>query len=309
MMKFLVKYEIHAKVISVEETELTKVKDIITESFNIEDDIIIQRFDKTWEEFIDINCNEELEDCDKLKIQILPGTQVSNTENPTLHKNLSAPKESDITIASANLQIDEISDSVIVQSTWPKIFTICSENFSKRLIEMLTKETMLDWNCKHEFLNHITEQITVYTYYPSCHQVYDVAKAIIQKFPYLCEKIGSGYDGWYICIKDKLKNVRRKSDEPSVTCRKKLKMSDKTLTSVARKRSFPKGCNWAPSCSDEVDSNSCLEQMDKIMGNPQGFQSGPVPGTFTRLRSCIVPAEITEPPKISGGENHKYDGR
>jgi hypothetical protein len=39
----------------------------------------------------------------------------------------------------------------------------------------------------------------------------------------------------------------------------------------------------------------------------KGFQSGPVPGTFTRLRSCIVPAEITEPPKISGGENHKYD--
>ena len=28
----------------------------------------------------------------------------------------------------------------------------------------------------------------------------------------------------------------------------------------------------------------------------QGFQSGPVPGTFTRLRSCIVPAVITEPP-------------
>jgi hypothetical protein len=36
--------------------------------------------------------------------------------------------------------------------------------------------------------NHITEQITTYTYYPSCHQVYNVAKAIIQKFPYLCEK-------------------------------------------------------------------------------------------------------------------------
>ena len=39
----------------------------------------------------------------------------------------------------------------------------------------------------------------------------------------------------------------------------------------------------------------------------QGFQSGPVPGTFTRLRSCIVLAEITEPPKISGCQNHKYD--
>ena len=29
----------------------------------------------------------------------------------------------------------------------------------------------------------------------------------------------------------------------------------------------------------------------------QGFRSGPVPSTFTRLRSCIVPAEITEAKK------------
>ena len=41
----------------------------------------------------------------------------------------------------------------------------------------------------------------------------------------------------------------------------------------------------------------------------QGFQSGPVPGTFTHLRSCTVPVQITEPPKISGGQNHKYDGQ
>ena len=33
------------------------------------------------------------------------------------------------------------------------------------------------------------------------------------------------------------------------------------------------------------------------MYKEQEFQSGPVPGTFTRLRSCIVPAEITKPPK------------
>jgi hypothetical protein len=50
-------------------------------------------------------------------------------------------------------------------------------------------------------------------------------------------------------------------------------------------------------------------KQQRIKHNMQGFQSGPVPGTFTRLRSCIVPAEITEPPKISGGQSHKYDGR
>ena len=47
--------------------------------------------------------------------------------------------------------------------------------------------------------------------------------------------------------------------------------------------------------------------LNKTHSLCQGFQSGPVPGTFTRLRSCIVPAEITEPPKISGGQNYKYD--
>ena len=52
-----------------------------------------------------------------------------------------------------------------------------------------------------------------------------------------------------------------------------------------------------------------LYKLSVFCSDMQGFQSGPVPGTFTRLRSCIVPAEITEPPKISSGQNQKYDGR
>jgi hypothetical protein len=78
------------------------------------------QFQSSIVSFVSISINR-FEKFSEHIVNILPGTQVSNTENPTLHKNLSAPKESDITIASANLQIDEISDSVIVQSTWPKI--------------------------------------------------------------------------------------------------------------------------------------------------------------------------------------------
>jgi hypothetical protein len=63
-------------------------------------------------------------------------------------------------------------------------------------------------------------------------------------------------------------------------------MSDKILTSVARKRSFPKGCNWAPSCSDEVESNSCLEQMDNIMGNPSKSSIMLVPGLMEKHLLC-----------------------
>ena len=56
--------------------------------------------------------------------------------------------------------------------------------------------------------------------------------------------------------------------------------------------------------------NVYKKQLSRQTGS-QGFQSGPLPSTFTHLRLCIVPPEITEPPppkKISGGQNHKYDG-
>ena len=58
-------------------------------------------------------------------------------------------------------------------------------------------------------------------------------------------------------------------------------------------------------CTHMISNYDFKDQI--IIDLYQGFQSGLIPGTFTRLRSCIVPAEITEPPKISGGQNHKYD--
>ena len=52
-------------------------------------------------------------------------------------------------------------------------------------------------------------------------------------------------------------------------------------------------------CADNditVNSFKCSVHPLLQFGTVQGFQSGSVPGTFTRLRSCIVPAEITDPP-------------
>jgi hypothetical protein len=47
-------------------------------------------------------------------------------------------------------------------------------------------------------------------------------------------------------------------------------------------------------CKNNQTSDTCSGEplVFRILWyNIQGFQSGPVPGTFTRLRSCIVPAE------------------
>jgi hypothetical protein len=43
-----------------------------------------------------------------------------------------------------------------------------------------------------------------------------------------------------------------------------------------------------------------FEKLVPILG---GARAGCAPWS----RPCIVPAEITKPPKISGGQNHKYD--
>jgi hypothetical protein len=52
-------------------------------------------------------------------------------------------------------------------------------------------------------------------------------------------------------------------------------------------------CNIIPFYKSPTDYNITMHITESI---EQGFQSGQVPGTFTRLRSCIVPAEITDPP-------------
>ena len=51
-----------------------------------------------------------------------------------------------------------------------------------------------------------------------------------------------------------------------------------------------------------------LENKKKVFMS-SGFSKWAGTRYFTRPRSCIVPVEITEPLKISGGQNHKYDGR
>ena len=58
-----------------------------------------------------------------------------------------------------------------------------------------------------------------------------------------------------------------------------------------------------------MEYNLTSHNTNHSFSSKQGLQSGPIPGTFTRLRSFIVPAENTDPPqkKISGGQNHKYD--
>jgi hypothetical protein len=68
-------------------------------------------------------------------------------------------------------------------------------------------------------------------------------------------------------------------------------MSDKILTSVARKRSFPKGCNWAPSSSDEVESkliSKYNKTIDKVFRGKQINNHNPICTDFLTALSLSI---------------------
>ena len=92
-----------------------------------------------------------------------------------------------------------------------------------------------------------------------------------------------------------------------IKCLEKI-LNETGFSNIWQTQTF-KSTEWLKQSIKQTLLDQFLQDWNSSVHNSQGFQSGPVPGTFTRLRSCIVPAEITEPPKISGGQNHKYDGR
>lgn len=72
----------------------------------------------------------------------------------------------------------------------------------------------MNWSLKHEFINcNVTEPVVNITLYPSSSQLQDVASSIVRAYPHLRETMGSGYDGWKRCLRNSLKNFRRKSEK------------------------------------------------------------------------------------------------
>ena len=85
----LVKVGTSSKVISV--TESDSLKHVIKETFGLDsynaDDIFLQRYDKTWEDYVDVDAITDLKDHDKLQCLL----NTTNEEN-------SGEKEPDYTI-------------------------------------------------------------------------------------------------------------------------------------------------------------------------------------------------------------------
>ena len=183
---FLVKVGTSSKVISV--TESDSLKHVIKETFGLDsynaDDIFLQRYDKTWEDYLDVDAITDLKDHDKLQCLL----NTTNEEN-------SGEKEPDYTIyinSPNSSSAESKTSSATPCETWPAHFKLPEEKHSTQLKRHLKEELPLNWGCKHELLGTIVDEIFKYTYYPSTYEVTSAAKCLTDSYPYLTENLHNG---------------------------------------------------------------------------------------------------------------------
>ena len=255
--EFLVKFGSKTKIVNVGEG--CSLPDCIKICFGIEaqSEINIQRYDTSWDEYIDLSDS----DIEKLE---------THTRLKCLGKSVS---DNDSLSSVASGSLNEAYNVDQQNSTWPENFVISEEKYSRILKKQLFEEKYLTWSHKHEFLGVIVDDIFKYTYYPNLQEVTTVAKCIIRTYPYLSEKIGSGYDGWIQCLRDKLKHVRRNLNVPVVKWHRG-NSEDKAQQSAHKRIKYsPKGKNCCPDFPVGEDKASCkihVEKMKQVMSDPQG---------------------------------------
>ncbi|OWF53477.1 hypothetical protein KP79_PYT25477 [Mizuhopecten yessoensis] len=219
--------------------------------FNLDNftNIIIQRFEKDWETFVDISDNTKIENLDKFKctsvaslfddFMMLDSDSVcddflnqSRTCNVHNVSPASVNSESSIELSKNRSSSSSSVSRSPLSNGWPFEYKLPTSTFSKRLQNTLEEGNGMNWSLKHEFIQCITESVVNITLYPSSSQLQDVASNIVHTYPHLRETMGNGYEGWKQSLRNSLKNNRRKSEEPIVK-HKKRKVAKSTTSDIS----------------------------------------------------------------------------
>ncbi|XP_033097595.1 uncharacterized protein LOC117101677 [Anneissia japonica] len=267
--EFLVKCNESQKIISVKATD--DLVSVIKNTFVIKEaDVILQNYDKEWDDWIDVSDFDKIPNRTVLRcISLKPSSdQVSaapslsqSTEESAVDSDATEILESDLSTDS-----EEMLDvpNGYLKGKWPNKFPIDEMKFSQSLKEALKNKVCLMWNQKRELLDVIAKEIQKYTDSPSKIQRHQIALELISKYPHLRETLGSGTDGWQERIKDKMKNIRRNKRNNSTTtgCRRK-RFSPPALATMNKKAKRGE-VNWSPDIPDEEDDESLNEHLEKM---------------------------------------------
>ncbi|PIK41628.1 Uncharacterized protein BSL78_21517 [Apostichopus japonicus] len=275
--EFLVKFKEHQKIITIKETD--DIVKIIQETFEIEQtEMILQNYDKEWDDWIDVSNFGQIPNRTVLRC-IIPKalstvTTLETTVNPTPE-----PPDNDSLNDTDTTEILESDDSstgseeLIVGSTlsslkgkWPDKFVIPEKRFSDNLKVALNTQKTLLWSQKRELMDVIANELIKYTDSPSKVQRKQIALELITKYKHLKEVLGSGTDGWEERIRDKMKNVRRlgrakDASSPSSSGARKRSIAQSSLATQNQKAKRGE-VNWSPIIPDGEDDKTLKEHTE-----------------------------------------------
>lgn len=185
--------------------------------------MIIQCFNESWSEYVDIIRDDEIIAGVKYRI-ILELPQVLYAENPEIpfSENTELILSNDASFSSELFENKSSRTSTSYEASFSALDIFSSANFSIFLSDALKAKLPLGRALKSELIRVVCRAITADTKYPSSIRITDAARKIVSDYPYLKESMGTGSGGWRQSIRDCLKNMRRSDQSEEVKARKKL---------------------------------------------------------------------------------------
>lgn len=209
-MKILLQYGENKKV--KELTDISELHDVIQQLFTLQPfTYFLQKFNHEFEDFIDMEENENIEDKDKIKIIPLNMPQVEPPV-PNYTCSLTFSGDTDPTQIPCESIVEELQDFVVLPphtQKWPDFISLPTEDFSKGLLEDLHNEKQLSWDKKRELIGHLANYAYSFKPYPNKAERLDICNLLVSEFPYLKNNIGIGAGGWELKLLNKLKKIRQ----------------------------------------------------------------------------------------------------
>lgn len=253
-MKILIQYKSSVKVRDIE--NVSELNNAVEQIFNLKKGCYFLQIydDNDFNEYIDLEDFQMVKNKSKIKvIDIVDNvveTVLENNSTETVGEN-AVPCDIEIRASDVEVLLD------LKVNQWPEFINILTQDFSKELLNALDNQKSLNWVQSSELTTHLANYAYQYKKYPNKSERLQICTALINKFPYLKNDIGSGTGGWEIRILNKLKKIRQSDPSLEVQLNRQKRKSETSRTPKNIKLNPERGeLNWSPDHFPGENDNS-----------------------------------------------------
>lgn len=210
-MRLLLQYIDNKKIREV--IDFGNLHKVIQETFSLVPfTYFLQKFDRDFDDFVDIEIESESLLTDKDRIKVVPIKQNEAAQQYEDNSFTITTNDEFNSHEIEGVRIDPVENLEVIQShskQWPHQIDLPIEKFSRGLIEDLDSEKILSWDKSRELVGHLANYAYDFKPYPNKIERLDICRALVTKYPYLKNNIGVGIGGWELKILNKLKKIRQ----------------------------------------------------------------------------------------------------